>query len=110
MRPVLNPIGAQTGDSLAQADFRRAVCEWVMEIGPTSDVMQITNHPSYRKIVGFGRAAVPYLLREIEGEPSLLVWTLHEITGEDPVPRSARGKIKEMCAAWLSWGREHGLV
>lgn len=101
---------SESDSTLTQDDFRRMVSEWRAGIGPTSNPREIVNHPAYRRIVELGRRAVPYILHDLEAEPSLLVWALPEITGENPVPRSAAGKIREMAKAWLSWGEEHDLL
>ena len=93
-----------------QDAFVRAVSEWRAGIGPTSNPAEILSHSAYRRIVDLGPAVVPYILHEIEAKPSLLVWALQEITGEDPAPRASAGKIREMAEAWLSWGKEHDLL
>jgi len=54
-----------------------------------------------------GPEAVPFLLRELEREPGLLFCALQEITGENPVPTAARGKIREIAKAWVEWGQKH---
>jgi hypothetical protein len=93
-----------------EATFHAAVAEWMCGIGPTSSYTEIVGHPAYRRIVHMGREAVPFLLRELQREPSLLVWALHEITGENPVPPGSSGRIREMAKAWLAWGEKHGLL
>lgn len=104
---MASEVAEESGSTLTQSIFQVAVRDRTMGIGPSSSFTELVAHPSFRRIVEFGRPAVPYLLREIQHEPSLLVWAMHEITGENPVPRSARGKIREMSAAWVSWGNEH---
>ncbi len=85
------------------------VSEWTLAAGPTSSSTEIAAHPAFRRIVSSGRDAIPFLLRELKKEPSLLVLALHEITGENPVARESRGKIKEMARAWITWGEKSGL-
>ena len=52
--------------------------------------------------------AVPYLVRDrIPSEPSRLA--APRDYGREPRARSARGRIKDMAAAWISWGKEHYL-
>lgn len=48
------------------------------------------------------------MLRDLEVNPGLWVWALHDITGENPVPPTDAGIIGEMSEAWLRWGRDHG--
>jgi hypothetical protein len=65
-------------------------------------------HPAYQQIIGIGPAAVPLLLRELERDVDHWFWALKAITGVDPVPPASRGKVREMAAAWLRWGRDQG--
>ncbi len=51
---------------------------------------------------------MPFLLRDLEAQPSLWVWALPEITGENPVPASDAGNIRKMTEAWLNWERRQG--
>ena len=67
-------------------------------------------HPAYQAIIGLGWPAVPLLLRDLEREPVHWFEVLQAITGEDPVAREQWGNIPAMAAAWLAWGRQHGLV
>jgi hypothetical protein len=94
----------------AGASSRSAVAEWTIGIGPTSSSRKVTAHPAFRRIVGMGREAVPYFLREVKRKPSLLVRALQEITGESPVPRESRGRISEIAKAWVAWGEKNGLL
>lgn len=89
--------------------FQRLARSWRRERGPTSSLTEMVTHPAYQEIIGLGREAIPLLLRELQREPDHWFWALKAITGVDPVPPEARGKIQEMARAWLRWGREHGL-
>jgi hypothetical protein len=66
-------------------------------------------HPAYRAIVGLGKPVVPLLLAELEREPDHWFIALHELTGAEPVPEEARGRIEEMAVAWIEWGRKNGV-
>lgn len=94
----------------AEEKFRRLALRWKTERGPVSSVARMAMHPAYQQMVGMGPVAIPFLLRELEREPDHWFAALHAITGEDPVPVDSRGKIKEMAAAWLKWGQEHGFA
>ncbi len=69
---------------------------------------RIVSHPAFHRIIAMGKPAIPLILRELEKEPSFLSWALREITGERPVPESARGNIPRIARIWLEWGRAHG--
>jgi hypothetical protein len=68
----------------------------------------LVRHPAYQAIIALGRPAVPLLLRELAREPDHWFGALKAITGDDPVPPRSRGKLHEMTAAWLAWGKTHG--
>jgi hypothetical protein len=95
---------------VSEDSYRALVSEWEFGIRTTSSLTEMIAHPAFRRIVAAGRAAIPFLLRQIKADPSFLVLALGEITGENPVPRSARGKVKEMAKAWLAWGEKNGLL
>ena len=66
---------------------------------------QFVEHPAYGEIVAMGEAAVPWLLREMTRMPSHWPILLKEITGEDPAINAEPGKVDQVEAAWLEWGR-----
>jgi hypothetical protein len=90
--------------------FQELARQWKAERGPTSSVRKMASHPAYRQIVGLGKAVVPLLLAELERQPDHWFLALYEITGVDPVPAESRGRLHEMAAAWLRWGKEHGFT
>ena len=75
-----------------------------------SSVLKMVMLPAYQRIIGKGRAAIPFLLREMEREPDHWFWALNAITGEDPVPEEDRGDLQAMTNAWIAWGWQHGYV
>jgi hypothetical protein len=100
----------QASTPLTENMFQAMVSEWTLGVGPTSSSTEIAAHPAFRQIIASGREAIPFLLRELERGPSLLVLALYEITGENPVPRESRGNIKEMTKAWVAWGEKNGVL
>jgi hypothetical protein len=90
--------------------FQRLTKQWRDERDQKTSVSDMVMHPAYQQIIGMGREATPFILRELsqEVEPDHWFWALKAITGEDPVPPESRGKIFEMASAWLRWGREKG--
>ncbi len=67
---------------------------------------QFVEHPAYREIAAMGEVAVPWLLREMTRTPSRWSILLKEITGENPAVNAEPGKVAQVEAAWLEWGRE----
>ena len=82
---------------------------WRRDTSHLSSVTEMAMHPAYQQIIGLGWAAVPRILRELERRPDHWFWALKAITGIDPVPALARGRIAEMAAAWIQWGRDQGV-
>jgi len=80
--------------------------EWERDTAILSSITEIAMHPAYQQIIGLGPVAVPLILYEMSKRPNHWFWALKSITGENPVPPSARGNIQEMTNAWLNWGRE----
>ncbi len=88
--------------------FMRLRDEWKTKRGHHSDTVSLVTHAAYQQIIGMGRDAVPYLLRELALAPDRWYWALRAITCEDPVPTEARGNSKAMAQAWLEWGAAQG--
>src|SRR5262249_40413719 len=91
-----------------EGSFRRLAAAWRTERGHTSSLSRMTACPAYQQIIGLGPAVVPLLLRELERDPDYWFAALHALTAADPVAESSRGKLREMAAAWVRWGREQG--
>jgi hypothetical protein len=99
-------LGAHADD--LKDEFRKLVAEWKASRGPTSSAMKMAAHPAYKKIIGLGRDVVPLLLAELEREPDHWFVALYTLTGAEPVPEQSRGRLKEMAAAWVAWGKANG--
>jgi hypothetical protein len=89
--------------------FRTLARRWRDETVHLSSTSAIAAHPAYQQIIGMGRVALPFILRELEEQGGHWFWALKAITGIDPVPSEQRGRIQTMKQAWLRWGREQGL-
>ena len=90
--------------------FRRLAAEWKEQARYLSDSRRMAMLRPYQAIIGMGPAAVPLILEELRAEPHHWVWALEAITEADPVPEAARGRVGEMAAAWVEWGRAEGLI
>jgi hypothetical protein len=85
--------------------FRRLAAQWKERSRYLSNTAQMAMLPSYQRIIGTGTPAVPLILQELEREPDQWFWALEAITEENPVPPEAAGRVREMAAAWIQWGR-----
>jgi hypothetical protein len=102
-------IEKRDGDGLAER-FADLVRQWRQDRPRGVDLGAMVTHPAYQRIVGLGPAAIPLILRELRREGGHWFWALHAITGENPVPTGSEGRVDQMTAAWLEWGRQEGYI
>ncbi len=93
-----------------EQQFRSLASEWEDQTRYESTAIQKFLAPSYQRIIGLGPSVVPYILRDLQLKPNHWFWALVAITGENPVMPDDAGNIRRMTAAWLDWGRKHGLL
>jgi hypothetical protein len=102
------PKGESEVDDNLRSKFAHLTKQWKDETQFASTMIEIALHPAYQQIIGMGPAAISLILQRLKTEPDHWFWALKAITGEDPVPESSRGRLKEMTEAWLNWGRRQG--
>jgi hypothetical protein len=95
--------------------FRQLEAQWKADTLVLSDPGKIMSHPAMRAIIAIGEDVVPLILRDLQDNPSLLVWALPEITGENLAPPRTEGgflkwNVDKQVESWLRWGREKGLA
>jgi hypothetical protein len=83
---------------------------WRVERGFSSSLSDMVLSPSYQRIIGLGSKVLPLLLAELAVRPDHWFAALQAITGANPVTDKDRGNIKAMSAAWVTWGRERGII
>jgi len=94
--------------------FQDLVSQWRKERNPLSSLAwNNVRNPSYQRIIGMGKLALPFILRELrrelrQGEPDDWFPALWAITGDNPVPADSQGKLQEMAKAWIEWGLRNG--
>src|SRR4051812_40854088 len=94
-----------------EAEFQRLAATWHDETGCLSNPSQILGHPAYRQIIAMGEQALPWIFADLARRGGDWFGALKEITGDGPViPPEHRGRWREIRAAWLAWGHEHGYV
>jgi hypothetical protein len=101
--------GKKREDDLAET-FHKLVDRWKHESLLMSSPMEMASLPSYLQIIELGKPILPLLLEELQRDPDHWFRALTALTGENPVPPSAAGKLHEMTAAWLEWGKRHGYI
>jgi hypothetical protein len=115
LRDILAHMGVCTATGKIkvelQARFDELKEKWIVESCHISSVDQMISFDSYQEIIRMGWDAVPLLLRELDTpEPNHWFYALRIITGEDPIPKVDRGRIKKMAEHWLQWGRQRSFV
>lgn len=93
-----------------EAEFHRLADVWRADTFAMSSSSDIVLHPSYYQIIGMGREALPWILRELRDAGGHWFLALRAITRENPVSAEDRGEVKKMTDAWLRWGRKNGLL
>ena len=87
----------------AEQAFAELAATWKAETRFTSSIDDIVLHPAHLAILGLGKQAIPWILRELKREPGHWFFALNILTGENPVPPSLRGDMAGMTRAWINW-------
>jgi hypothetical protein len=91
-----------------EAQFNRLADAWEDETKLLSSMNRIVTNKAHLQIVAMGPDVVPLILKRMRGKPGWWFEALRFLTGQDPVPDSARGRLDAMTEAWLKWGEENG--
>lgn len=91
-----------------EKQFNLLAEKWYLDTLHSSAYLDKILHPAYQRIIGLGKDVIPFILRELQDEPSEWFWALRALTGEDPTTKKMAGKRSEMAKAWLNWGKENG--
>jgi hypothetical protein len=102
------PASADAAPEGLEEQFRWLADEWERAVAHQSSSRLRYEHPAYRAIIRLGRPAVPLLLRDLKATGRHWFAALRAITGTNPVPPEAAGKVGDMTDAWLRWGVEQG--
>ena len=89
--------------SMTEVKFNRLAEKWRNETAYASSLFEISMNENYQYIIGMGRNAIPFILRELLKKTEHWFWALKAITCEDPVSDKDRGDLVRMTGAWLNW-------
>jgi hypothetical protein len=100
------------GQCYRRQHFEDASDSLIADTTWTSALSEITTHPKFLDIVSGGDVALKEILQRMKKGETHLQWfpALKRISGDDPVPPEARGKIPLMTEAWLRWGEQKGFL
>jgi hypothetical protein len=93
----------QYRESNVALKFEQLASEVMEECILISSPTQIAMHPSYQKIIGLGKQAIPLLIRKLDEIPAMWFWALEAISGYNPVLKEHRGDIELMVNDWKNW-------
>jgi hypothetical protein len=107
---IANYIGVSLSSAALEDRINKLADEWEEKSIHYSSIERMCMLPEYQEILALGWSAVGPLLRRMQKNPDWWFWALRYITGDDPVPASARGDLTEMTKAWIQWGSNRKLI
>lgn len=99
---------AEEAKQALKEEFRRLADEWLEDTMFISSPSDKFLHRAYLEIIGMGKDAIPFLLREVRDLSGHWFLALRSITKQDPVQPEDANDMISMADAWLRWGREKG--
>ena len=103
--PSTNRFMQQTNENIyseltLKAQFFNRVAAWKRNTKFMSFADQIVADENFKAIVAMGIIAVPYIIEEIEREPSPLVWSLNVILNKT-ISSNPNTTIEQACKLWV---------
>jgi hypothetical protein len=86
--------------------FKILFKELIYKTQMMSSISMMIIMPEYHQILKLGNKEelVELLMHQLFVKPQIIIFKLlHEVTGENPVPKEYAGKIKEMTRFWIHW-------
>jgi hypothetical protein len=80
--------------------FQELYSAWKKQTMFNSKVSKIVNNENFKEIVLLGKPVVPFIVNEIDREPSFLVWTLNYIFNTT-ISTNPNTTIEESCKLWV---------
>lgn len=90
--------------------FNKLAKKWKDDTQFVSSVETLITHPAYVEIINMGKDILPYMFKRLQKHGEHWFFALQKITGADPINPEDAGRVKEMTAAWLNWGRVQGYI
>jgi hypothetical protein len=85
-------------------EFAYLAKQWKKDTSIHSSLSKKFMHPAYQRIMAMGKAALPFILKELESGPGHWFYALRFIAGSD----IAKGvdNLEDARQMWLDWGRK----
>lgn len=80
--------------------FRSHLAKWQVKTMLMSSTKAIIEDADFKAIISMGNLAVPYIIEEIESNPSTLVWALNIIFNRK-ITNNPNTTIPEACKLWV---------
>ena len=104
-------VSGGVSDSVdTQTEFDRLATELKTQTAHLSSATMIAGHRAFQEIVGMGKDAIPFILRDLKHAPTQWFLALRSIARESPVRPEDRGNVEAMAAAWLDWGEQRRYI
>jgi hypothetical protein len=97
-------------DPEVEQTFRTLADEWLGETSHLSNPVDKFMHPALVQIIGLGKDAVPFILKEVKKMSGHWFYALEHINRTNPVPPEDQWNVEKTAAAWLEWGRKERLI
>ena len=91
---------------LLKKEFTRLSKRWKADTAFLSSSHARYFHPSYQRVIGMGKEALPLILDDLRAGQSDWFWAPRCITGSDPVRKADWGDFAKAKAAWLNWEKK----
>lgn len=88
------------GIVLLKLRFENHLMNWRKKTLLLSSTKSIIENEDFKAIVGMGHSIVPYIVDEIENNPSTLVWALNLIFNQK-ITNNPNTTISEACKLWV---------
>jgi hypothetical protein len=89
-----------SGELLRKFRFHNHLINWAKKTLFLSSTKTIIENEDFKAIVAMGHSAVPYIIEEIENNPSTLVWALNIIYNRK-ITDNPNATISEACILWV---------
>lgn len=104
------PVFNKVSHADLEKTFTELATKWKRDTGTQSSIPAVVMHPAYLDIIGMGPDAIPFILRDLQGETSLWFTALRALAKTSPVKPEDAGNLKKMREAWLRWGKANGYL
>jgi hypothetical protein len=93
-----------------EKEFNKLATTWKAQTKGASSLTGMVMSPAYLEIISYGEKMIPFILKDLKNSPSHWFIALRILARTSPVRPEDAGNIKKMSEAWISWGRENGML